>query len=296
MSNYPIIGNRRRPYDIDGTAVGYRVVSSTFSEEVVMSLGIEHWANAALKQGLNNELNTQVLASGSSGAWQSINNITLYFMFPEKINVTHVGYLFPDFGDLPQSPTIQGSANSTNSIDGDWETASGMLEVSHRVDWWRVIQPVTLSTSISALKVNFRSLSNVANSRLASFHIYGKKATGQTLDDILILDNTVGGTPEFLTVNDFGERPEGTQEIRSMRLENASSTKTANSVEITMDHADFAIAWDVGGPWASVLSIASLNPGAVSSPIYIRNLLPPPLIPLGPKAAPAIVTVDNWTT
>ncbi len=99
---------------------------------------------------------------------------------------------------------------------------------------------------------------------------------------------------ELTSLIDFGDQPEGTTEIQSFKIKNTSSSKIANNVNIQLNHGDFTITFSQDGPWQSLLDISSIGPGSLSSTIYVRNLLGPPLLTLGPKAARAIVTVGSW--
>jgi hypothetical protein len=99
---YAAITARRMPFDIDGTAIGY---GSTIAN------GITSWLSSQNKVDLN-----------SAGDYSvTFNNTTksYWFFFPEIREVTH---LMIHLTARCDSLTIQGSTDSTNGLDGNWET------------------------------------------------------------------------------------------------------------------------------------------------------------------------------
>ena len=94
---------------------------------------------------------------------------------------------------------------------------------------------------------------------------------------------------------DWGDRPEGTTLVNAYKVKNLSATKIANNINLQLNHSDFTMAWSEDGPWQSVLDIASLSPGALSTTFYVRNQLQPPLLILGPKAARIIASIGSFT-
>ena len=151
--------------------------------------------------------------------------------------------------------------------------------------------PVSFSGPKKVLRVGLNNTGVTGQSQVNAIHIYGAKAAGQTPDDILFLYDS---TNEFLSLLDWGNRPEGTLVKDSFRVKNASTDKIAKNINIQLNHADFVMSWDENGPWTTFVDIASLSPGAVSSQIYIKNELGPPLLTLGPKAARVIAAVGEW--
>jgi hypothetical protein len=128
---------------------------------------------------------------------------------------------------------------------------------------------------------------------LASIHLYGAKAAGQTPDDILFTD---AAGSEVTALEDWGDRPEGTMNIVSGRVKNASPDKYANNVNLQLNHSLFALSWSADGPWQATLDTSQLAPEALSAVIYKRCLIPPPLQTLGPQAARVIANVGSWSS
>lgn len=288
---YPAVSSRRMAYDIDGTVVGRRGDATPGS-------GIASWIDSTMCGNLNS------LGIGPQQFIGKTGNV-FWFFFPEKreieaamiiLHATKKSY----YGSVS---AIQGSNDTTNGIDGTWENATfpngapgnGVsADISVPLDLWRNgVKPVSFSTSYKVIRMIFTLA--VENYYVRNIHLYGKKASTETPDDIIILDNELATPAEFTAVKDWGDRPEGTTVINSIRIQNASSTKTANNINLQLNHADFLISFDSAGSWGTVLDILSLAPGAVSSPIYIKNQLGPPLLTLGPKAARLITAVGSWT-
>jgi hypothetical protein len=287
---YAAINARRMPYDVDGTEVGYReIVGGSLAS--AFSLGVQAWFSSANKVAWNTEsqIVNQYINTHAAG-----RNYCQWFFFPEIREITHIGLLF-NTDQLPAAFndfTIQGSNNTTNGMDGTWETPTFVTPTpAPAADYWRDdIFAVAFSGPKKALRIGYRAYTIVYS--LASVHIYGLKAAGQTPDDILVC-NTSGD--ELTSLLDWGDQPEGTTEILNFKLKNASTDKIANNINLQLNHADFALAWSADGPWTSVLDIATLGIGALSNTIYVRNQLGPPLLILGPYAARVIASVGSWS-
>jgi len=283
--SYPAITSRRMPYDIDGTVVGSNGAGGNS-----FATGITTWFTSGDLIEYNDEDLTNVRTMyyyGEGWAW--------WMFFPEKREIEAMCMLFQ-----AESVTIvlEGSNDTTNGMDGTWNAATfpnGNPNIScgGDVDAWRTnIKAVSFSTSYKAIR--FRgSFGAHGNGYLFGFHFYGRKAAGETPDDILVLDNELETPAEFTALKDWGDRPEGTTVINSIRLKNDSATKVANNINIQLNNADYLISWDQVS-WSATLDIASLSVGSVSSPIYIKQSLDPPLLILGARAARLNITVGSW--
>jgi len=285
---YPLINTRRMPYDIDGTAVGIRQLDGgTIS--TVFSNGIAAWLDSTSAGNLNKENRAQ---SWHVSSWQYA--AAFWFVFPEVREVTHMGLLWDPTRVMDfTGHSIQGSTDTTNGMDGTWETATYSIQTGNGADFWRSnIFAISFSKPVKALRIAFTGSASINHIYLNAIHLYGRKAAGQTPDDILFTD-TDGN--ELTSLTDWGDQPEGTTELWWFKLKNASTTKIANAVNLQLNNADFAIALSPDGPWVSVIDITSIAAGSLSSTIYARNKLDPPSLILGPRAARCIVTVGSWT-
>jgi len=284
--SYAAIAARRMPYDIDGTEVGIRTSGGPdYDVPGGIAQGIGSWLDSTSKSNLNKTDRSQTWGGGYC------KPIVLWFFFPESREIMNIG--FQTTGDYPisQGFTIQGSSDSTNGLDGTWETATFTFPGgSIAADTWRnKIFAISFSGPVKVLRVATNNPGN-AWAAICGLHIYGQKAAGQTPDDVIFC--TSDGT-EITSLNDWGDCPEGTTAYGVFYLKN-NSTKTANGLNIQLNHTDFMISTDQAN-WKAVIDIASLSPGAISQPIYIRRLLQPPLLTLGPKAARAILTIASFT-
>jgi hypothetical protein len=286
---YPAILEHRIPFDIDGTEVGYRY-QSWVDLATIFGNGVSSWLDGQSKQNLNREDRAQTW-----GATDNKPGFGFWFFFPELREINKIGVQYPASGISGlDERVIQGSVDTTNGMDGSWETAVYSYPTpSANLDNWRdKIFTVSFSSPIKALRFGIRTSSYNSTVKLCGIHIYGRKAAGEQVDDIVFCD-TSGN--ELTSLIDWEDRPEGTTQITSIKVKNASTEKIANNVNLQLNHDDFMLAWSQDGPWQSVLDIASIGPNSLSSTVYIRNALAPPLLTLGPKAARIIATVGSWT-
>ena len=286
---YTVIGSRRMPYDIDGTEVAYRTGSSNYSD------GIATWLTSTKKTALNSENLAEVYqAEASSFTTRSM----MWVFFPELREVELMGMVIQNrYGSTAFTIEVQGSTDTTDGINGTWETAAqpdGLLVMPYAVTNWRVFAK-TISFSSPKKVLRIKIICSDLEHSVRALHMFGRKAAGETPDDIAILDDSLEGDPEFTALKEWGDRPEGTTVISSIRLRNESTTKIANGINVQFNHSDFALSWSQNGPWAATLDLASLGPGSISAPIYIKNELAPPLLILGPRAGRLIVGVTSWT-
>lgn len=286
--SYPAIAARRMPFDIDGTEVGYR--AQVGAAATVFNNGISSWLNATSKSNLNKENREQ---SWSYADGTGTTSACFWFFFPEVREITHLAIVQPSStggnGGAVREMVIQGSDDSGNGVDGTWETGVFTFPGEDtRSDYWRnKIFTVSFSKPMKVIRVALRSGIYMT---FHGIHVYGHKAAGQTPDDIIICD--INGN-EKTSLKDWGDSPEGTTAYDVFYLKNVSS-KQANGVNIQLNHADFMISTDQA-TWQAVIDITSLSAGQISAPIYVRRLLNPPPLTLGPKAGRAIVTVATFT-
>lgn len=278
---YPVISSRRMPYDIDGTEIGRN--TSVFGN------GITSWLTSEQKIEMNDEDRVAIETSAYHF------RICRWWFFPEKREVEAMSFgadaLFGnDF-------VLEGSNDTVNGIDGTWETAtfpSGSPSVVAESDTWRAqIKPVSFSGSYKVIRLHAYKNASTTTRNIYHIHLYGRKAAGETPDDILFCDASTGA--EKTALMDWGDQPEGTTEIDSFKVKNVSASKIANDINLQLNHADFLMSWSPDGPWTATLDIATLGIGALSNTIYIRNKLGPPLLLLGPYAARVIASVGSWS-
>jgi len=281
---YPAVPDRRIPYDNDGTVVGAYNIGGAPG----FSVGINTWLTGGQKIDLNDvDVDDVVVSADPTTYW--------WFFFPEQREITaYVSAM--TYNGQPQVAVLQGSNDTTNGVDGSWETASlpsGSANVDTRTpyDWRALIKPVSFTGGKRTLRM---SLNRSFGSNVSMIHLYGEKVAGQTPDDLVFIDHDTTPGVEYASVEDFGDRPLATSVVRQFRVKNVSTTKTANAINLQCNDTDFAISTD-GVTWVVTINIASLAPGAESSTMYVRNTTPAIGGFLGPRFARIVAIVGSWT-
>lgn len=272
---YPAIGFHRMPYDLDGTEVGKGYVST----------GVQSWLTSSDKIKINNESSDYIDAAEA-------NNGCIWFFFPELREIEAIYWWMTGY-HVDQMSLLEGSDDSTNGMDGTWETAtlpSGYPSPVDDFSWRSGIKPVSFSGPKKIIRGRWGQ--NIYGSQCLVIHVFGRKYAGEQPHDLIFCDSS--GDP-FTALIDWGDQPEGTTEIGTFKVKNDSASKIANNINLQLNHADFSLSWASDGPWVTVLDIATLGVGALSNPVYVKNELGPPLLILGPKAARVIATVGSWT-
>lgn len=279
---YPALPDMRIPYDNDGTVVAF---GSTFDGV----LGYVSGAHAIIYNGL---------AVNPPGATESVPLTAPYggfwLFFPEQREVT--AYWEFNAGATHGACSFyqwQGSNDTTNGVDGTWETATSSAATFNSLfDWRSGIKTISFTGPKKVVRILFSAVNDSLLNPQA-FHVYGAKGAGQTPDDIVYLDADNADNP-FTAPVDFGDMPLGTTAVRHFKVQNASATKTANTINIQCNDADFAISSD-GVTYVVTINIASLAAGASSGVLYVRNTSPNPGGRLGPRFARIVTTVGSWT-
>lgn len=283
---YSAIPNRVVPYHLDGSVV--KIINA--STGVIKSLTADE----------AKELNDTdyVIVSFTSGThycvvfFPELRDISAIYCVTKGVNGFHF-----------QMAALQGSADTTNGLDGTWTDAtlpdgypySPSGDAAIEFDAWR--KGIKACSGLNGVKaIRFMSASTGYFNAIYVLHIYGRKTSGQTADDILFLD-AQNSDAEFTAPLDFGDRPAGTSYIRQIKVQNSSATKTANNVVVTVeDTADIVrVSDNSAGPWVLTQTFTSLAAAAKSAVIYVKCEPPAPPTPLGPMRAPIKVTVGSWT-
>lgn len=272
---YTALPDHRMPWDNDGTLV--YIGDSTIGAATVLS------GPDALEFQDTDLVPAGATFSGDAGR--------AFFFFPEQREVT--GYYARCNTSTATVPTITGSNDTTNGMDGTWETASlpaGAPGWVNDFSWRADIKPI----SFTGPKKNVRLHASASGSgnRFTILHLYGEAAAGQMAHDLIFLDPDLGAGVAFPAPEDFGDQPLGTTVVRPFRVKNTSASRTAANVNIQCNDADFAIATAAGGPWVVTINIASLGPGVESATMYIRCTTPAPGAALLPRFARIIATCD----
>lgn len=281
---YPALPDRRIPYDNDGTVVAQGSGGLTNGIQTYPSQG-----DLAELQDGDLVLAGQAYINGETGV--------VWCFFPEQREVTayFAVQINTFYGTQVGGHTWYGSNDSTNGLDGTWETASlpgGSASYADAYSWRSAIKAISFTGGKRT--VRFLAGPSGQTDRMAIFHLYGEKVAGQTPDDLIFIDHDTTPGVEFTAPEDFGDRPLGTTVVRQFRVKNASTTKTANSINIQMNDSDFTISTD-GTTWVVTINIASLAAGAESTTMFIRNTTPAPGNLLGPRFARIVATTSSWS-
>jgi hypothetical protein len=287
--SYTPLTFKRIAYDIDGTVIARRTSGWTN--------GVEAWFTGAQAAELNDEDLTAVISYTAN----SYDNYTcLWFFFPEKREIKGITFAASTKYSSPVS--VYGSNDTTNGIDGTWETATlpdGAPDIGNTSTyWWRTgIKRVSFTTGYKTIRVHTYMHSYYDGAAyIYGIHLYGNKFAGETVDDILFCDDAAG--TELTAVKDWGDNKEGSTTNSSVYLKNTSATKTANTITVTANfttgYTDYLISLDQA-TWGTSVNIASLAPGAVSAPIYIKNTIGAAPQILGPRIARLVAAIGSWT-
>lgn len=286
---YPAITSRALPYNEDGTVI--KLIDTSVG--VIYTL-----TDADLDELVDTDLTYVSINSGNSGT-AATSYIVVFF--PELRDIDGIYSIVSNNADSGSYTfkSLQYSADTTNGLDGTWSNATCTPNaVSSDIDGWR--KNIAAVSGVSGA-VAIRFLMDVSNPTITFFksvrilHIYGNKTSGETADDILILD-ALDSDAEFTADLDFGDRPSDTSTQWQIKLQNASSL-TANNVVITVvDPNDIIRIADADtGPWNTSKTYASIASGAKTAICYVKCETPAAPTPLGPQAPFLIITVGSYS-
>jgi len=293
---YPTVPGRKFSYDVGGGSV-YRGTSIV---DMASALSTDEMSK------LNGLSNSTYAVNQTYNSNYGIK-LVLWIFLPHKYNVSGLGMLHAQsyVGQMPpasslQSVTVHGSANTTNGLDGTWIAANlpnGSIptRLMGDDDWRDQIQPCTFSESIRCLRVEYATTGSYMGAVVYALHVYGMKAAGEVVNDILFMDDDASGDPEFIRDLDFGDRPEGTTTTHRIKLYNSSASKTANNITLSLIDQDFLFSMDEGVTWVTGATITSLPQGAASASIIVKNTIPPPTQMLGPRSPRIEVLIGSWS-
>lgn len=290
---YTALPDRRISYDNDGTVWAHSAENTDFVN------GIAGYLTQA--QAIEHNDDDRV---DPSGGWTLSNRNAPkcgWLFFPEVRAVTGVvmGFIYYG-GNAPSLITFQGSSDTTNGVDGTWETASipggSPIYSDLSIDGWRKsIKAVSFTGGKRTIRWKWTTTGGDGGG--GSFylvHLYGQKSSGQSPDDIVFIDHDTTPGIEYTAPEDFGDRPLGTTSVRQFRIKNTSASLTANTIAIQCNDTDFAISTD-NVTWVVTINIGSLAAGAQSATMYIRNTTPGAGNLLGPRFARIVATVGSWS-
>ena len=300
---YSALPDRRMPYHRDGTIVGLQAAGADAgTPAIAFAQGIGAYLSGVDKIELNDGDYTGL--SVSTAADGGFRERAMWLFFPERREVTAAYFGWTAVNGTVGTggftiTAIHGSTDSTNGVDGSWETASlpsGIGQSLKSLDGWRAnIKPVSFTGGKSSVRFSMRNDTGGASvMQLSCLHLYGEKVAGQTPDDLIFINHDDTPGTEFTVPEDFGDRPLGTTLVRQFRVKNASATLTANLINLQCNDTDFAIS-ENGTTWVVTIDIASLAAGAESATLYARCTTPSPGALLGPRFTEIVAVVGSWS-
>ncbi len=275
MATYPDVPGRRMAWDEDGTIVTYSTQGA---------LGSPSASNGGLYYMPYVELSASALAGGNSesrtdwliGTGQgSPTKLYTIFMFPEKREVDGIYINTKNTGTY----WVYGSSDTTTGLDGSWsEMTTGGQSTSTTVDDFRdSIYSLALS-NIRSIRMATNSTSYGSTQYIYMAHWYGRITPGETTDRLIFTD-PLASDAEFTKLLDWVDSPQSQTRTRQIRVKNNSSTRTANSVTLSVEAltgtADTWYTFSLVdyGPWTSTLNIGGLGPGGAKS-FYVKQTIP----------------------
>ena len=301
---YAALPDMRMPYHRDGTVMALGTSLS----------GVTHYPSGSALNYVNALNRVAGQWNPNAVIWSPGNDggrTRIWLFFPERREVTALYLVWSAFqNDVSPNAfgynaamngagfTVEGSDDTTNGLDGSWETAAlggGAPSWTDAFSWRPGIKPVSFTGGKRVIRITAATINNGSTDRyLAQLHVYGEKVAGQTPDDLIFVNHQDTPGVEYQAPQDFGDRPLGTTVTHTFRVKNASATKTANAINLQCDDTDFAISTD-NSTWVTTINIASLAAGAESATLYVRCTTPAPGNILGPRFAEIIAIVGSWT-
>lgn len=282
---YAALPDRRMPYDNDGTIV----------YEGNLTSGAVTLRSGSALQNMQDDTYSNVAGVGAARQ----NQVTAFLFFPEQREVT-AWYHYRDNEGNNGTVAITGSNDTTNGLDGTWETASlpsgqpGSL--TDVFDWRTKIRPISFTGPKKNVRVTAAAGSGGSGGTTTQYfqflHLYGEAAAGAMAHDLEFINHDDTPGVAFTAPEDFGDQPLGTTVVRQFRVKNTSATKTATNVNLQCNDADFTIGESASGPWVVTINIASLGPGAESATLYCRLTTPAVGAPLKPRFARIVAVTD----
>lgn len=285
--NYPDVPGHRFVLDDDGTQM-YRILSSVVTQ-----------LSGATIEGISRDVafrNTETDTLSTTGSY------TMYY-FPEPRTITGIFVNFKtQVGTLVIS-AIEYSTNTTNGTDGDWATlvAAPVIYpyVETSVKYRDAILSVSSTPNVRAIRIGV-TMSSGSGDVHHNCHIFGEIPASSNPNRLAVwnpsTDVPIGGA--YL---DWGDSPRSSSDDVTFRVKNLSSTLTASDITLSCDAitdgspsvAGMHLLSLDGSTFTATVNIASLAPGAISSVVTMRRVLPSNA-PLGKWALRTHAAAASW--
>lgn len=282
--NYMDAPASRLAYDRDGS-----VVSMSNAGGIVTQL------SASEARALNSEAET---------GYTPLSQYRLGVIFPYPTDVAGV---FLASASSNNTWTLQTSKDTTTGVDGTWVTHGSAqtrvvdVKPNYRIDSQLMLTtPGVDSTGVRGVRV----VSNQStSSAIKAFHIYADISATATKDRVAFWHPTldIEVPPAYF---DWGNVPRGTSQDRSFRIKNVSEDLKANDISIYTEALTpgvpsvagmHTISSNGGSTFLTNTNITQLLPGAISSPLILRRVVPTNA-PVSVFSARIAADVTNWTS
>lgn len=294
--NYPDAADRRIPYDIDGTVV--YVCGGSHTDPNLNTMLFK--GSTALRDTQDED--SDEIFFNTNGPILPDNQDFAVFIFPQPMDLRAAYYVLS--GADPYVINVKYSTDTTNGIDGTWSTlhadgegTGGGTETGYRTHYVEFV-----ANAARAVTWQVPRGTNLNKGRAYTFHLYGKISAGYTPDRIKVIDYDAAA--EFTKVHDWGDTPRGITLEKTFKLENASTSLTANNVKLNFDDLTYvADTWhtlkDWGGSFSTGFTITSISPSATypanSSEYITMRLTIPSTEQLSLRAPRMVIATSSWT-
>lgn len=170
---------------------------------------------------------------------------------------------------------------------------------------WETLGGGTTTRNVRALRISRRDVYSLvlgSGNTGVTLHLYGEPDTLAS-DDRLAFWRPAADLPLAAGALDWGDTPVGSSADKSFRVRNLSTTQTAQDIVLDVLPGSPAgvppvdgyllFSLDDGETWEQTVSLTSLSPGATSSLIRVRRVVPSDAA-LGPYAPRLISQVGAW--
>lgn len=264
---YPVIASNKIQYDKDGSVVTRCDNTYAYKDTVTD-------ANVV-------KLNSNIVQSSVTNNNQ--HGIIIYF--PKLRNITHM-YIGGFANYVPEQfelIELQGSADTTNGIDGTWINYTGTNPVKANpgaTDWRTMFKQVSFGTPVKAIRVRVNSVYSYTEN-WSNIHVYGSDA----VDDGLIVTDSGGN--KITSLVEFGDTKRNSVFNNTIYIKNASAL-SASGITVDIEGTAYTSSLDNSTFDVAQKSLGALAAGAISAPIYVR-FAPTAETPLGASSGRILV-------
>lgn len=296
---YDDMPSRKMAWDADGSVVfGCDVANGGGMDRGEIPTGVSLTEMTQVdKEGVNSDDDAQY---GSLTGPQNSPATVWAIMFPEKREID--GYYWNvSSTDAPLAVEMLSiSKDTTNVRDGVW-LPLGQEVINYGVatrPHYRDNIESNADSNVTCVLMQIESGTQISNewTYLDSLHVYGTITPGQGIDQLIFLDRDSADN-EFTKPLDYGDIGRGSASIKSIKVKNNSSTRSASGITITNEYLYLgitAMTYSLNGvDDEATLSIPDLGPGGTVD-VYIHINISDSET-LGVYEMRSIIEATTWT-